>query len=904
MAGPGETTTRKRRGWEPVADETAAPAECRAFLHAPAIPKRPTSAEKRAERTAAEIPAPAPAAPSPRARPRLQALRARWTAHLARALDDEAAFGTPFLLVPVLLLVGVAGYFALPAEPAAHNLPLALGFCALLWHIARSRSRPVARVLLTGVLLLAGMALAQWHTMAQATQMLGAEVTTHLTGRIVRMEQRPDGSVRYTLDVLATERPRLRHVPDRLRVTARVPVSDVRAGDGLKGVARLFPLSGPARPGGYDFTFHGYFAGHGANGFFYGAPEKVAAPPPDGWRAAVAARLQNARLWLGQRIRAAAPGEAGTVAAALVNGDKSAIPEPVNEALRISGLAHILTISGLHMALVAGTVMIGLRAGLALSGPLVAGHAVKKHAALVALAAIFVYLFMAGAGVATQRSFTMLAVMLAALLLDRRAISKRNLAIAAIVIIALHPAAVVGPSFHMSFAATLALIALYDLWNRRRAERASRSPAKPRPEGIAAAGSGAFRFFVALAATSLVAGAASGLYAAYHFQRVAVLGLVTNLAAMPIVSLITMPLAILATLAIPFGVDGPLYAMMAASAGWILAIAQWVAARSPDGMVGAMSNAAMLWATAAMVWFCVCRTWLRWGAVLPALAATMFMGQRDLPLAVISEDGRQMAVVGTSGALAVNRARPNAFIVEQWQQAYAARTVIKPVGLEDGVAEWVLPDAAAAVPAHRAADAEPGGRRAQGADPVAPMRCAEQICIATVWRGAERYDLVILSAPFPDGPTNATAETGGLKAIDAEAHDGGHHHASVLCGRFDLIVLAYAPAESPCDDGTLVLTARDLAFAGSAEIRPAPRGRLRTRENGTAPDPPHETRLSQETAPQTRSESERLEAEAGTAKKSGAVSPRLAVRHAVSTPLRPWHDARRWSRAARNLAPY
>jgi len=906
VAGPGETTTRKRRGKEAVADETAAPAERRAFLHAPAVPKRPPATNGSARPATREIWAPAPAAPSPRARKRLQALRTRWTAHLARALDDEAAFGTPFLLVPLLLIVGVAVYFALPAEPAAHNLPLALGLCAVFWPIARSRSRPIARVLLTGLLLLAGMALAQWHTMARATQMLGAEVTTHLTGRIVRMEQRPDGSVRYTLDVLATEQPRLRHVPDRLRVTARAPADQVRAGDGLKGVARLFPLSGPARPGGYDFAFHGYFAGHGANGFFYGAPEKVAAPPPDGWRAAVAARLQNARLWLGERIRAAAPGEAGTVAAALVNGDKSAIPEPVNEALRISGLAHILTISGLHMALVAGTVMITLRAGLALSGPLVAGHAVKKHAALVALAAIFVYLFLAGAGVATQRSFTMLAVMLAALLLDRRAISKRNLAIAAIVIIALHPAAVVGPSFHMSFAATLALIALYDIWNRRRAERASQSPAKLRPEGIAAAGSGAFRFFVALAATSLVAGAASGLYAAYHFQRVAVLGLVTNLAAMPIVSLVTMPLAILATLAIPFGVDGPLYAMMAASAGWILAIAQWVAARSPDGMVGAMSNAAMLWATAAMVWFCVCRTWLRWGAVLPALAATMFMGQRDLPLAVISEDGRQMAVVGTGGALAVNRARPNAFIVEQWQQAYAARTVIKPVEPDEGLAEWVLTDAVAAAPADRSANAGPGGHGAQGTEPFAPMRCAEQVCVGTVWRGAERYDLAILSASLSDGSTNVTAESGGLKAIDADAADGGDHHASVLCGRFDLIVLAYAPAKSPCDDGTLVLTAQDLAFAGSAEIRPASQGRLRIREDELARDPPRETRLSQEIASQIRSESDRLvTAKAGAAAgRSGFASPRLAVRHAVSTPLRPWHDARRWSRAARNLAPY
>jgi len=169
----------------------------------------------------------------------------------------------------------------------------------------------------------------------------------------------------------------------------------------------------------------------------------------------------------------------------------------------------------------------------------------------------------------------------------------------------------------------------------------------------------------------------------------------------------------------------------------------------------------------------------------------------------------------------------------------------------------------------------------------------------------ERYDLAILSAPFPDGSTNVTAESGGLRAIDAEASDDGHHHASVLCGRFDLVVLAYAPAKSSCDDRTLVLTAQDLASAGSADIIPASPGRLRIREDRSAHDPPHEARLLQDAGSQTRSESDRLMmAEAGTAEKSGGVPPRLAVRHAVSTPLRPWHDARRWSRAARNLAPY
>lgn len=809
MTGSGEAGARHRRG------ETSERDERRAFDFAPLLPDE-LRAPPAAESQTAAPPFPVERDPDQpptirRANPThlaLKALKERFPA----ALAEEADFGTPFLFVPVLLLAGAAAYFALPAEPAPHNLPLALGLAALLWWLAGRRSRMAARICLAALIVLVGMATAQWHTMARGTQMLGSAVTTHLTGRIVRIETRANGSVRYTLDVLETARPALRHVPDRLRVTTRSPAGNVRVGDGLTGVARLFPLSGPARPGGYDFAFHGYFAGHGANGFFYGAPDRVAVKAPDGVRAHLAGRLQNARLWLGDRIRSAAPGEAGSVSAALVNGDKSGIPEPVNEALRVSGLAHILTISGLHMALVAGTVMMTLRAILALSGPVASAHAVKKYAASAAFAAIFVYLFLAGAGVATQRSFVMLAVMLGALMLDRTAISKRNLAIAAIIVIAVAPASVVGPSFHMSFAATLALIALYDGWNRARIARARQRGDTPIQSGTAAAAANAWRFVAALAATSIVAGAASGLYAAYHFQRVAVLGLVTNLAAMPIVSFLTMPLAILATLAIPFGIDGPIYAAMAASAGWILSIAQWVAERSPDGMVGAMSAGTMLAATVALAWLCLFRTWLRWAAILPACVAIVLARQGELPIAVISEDGRQMAVIGDDGTLRVNRARPNGFILEQWQMAYAARTVTRPVSVDDPFTE--APD---------------------GTGRESAMRCNGTVCMANVRHASgASVDIAILTEPA-DGPLS-----------------GGE-----LCRRFDLIVLAYAPSTAHCNDGTLVLTAQTLALQGSAEIA------VRT---------------------------------------DASDEPKLTACHAIGASLRPWHDHRRWSRAARNLA--
>ena len=177
---------------------------------------------------------------------------------------------------------------------------------------------------------------------------------------------------------------------------------------------------------------------------------------------------------LAARIRDRIGGVEGEVAAALVAGVRGGIPEQVNEAMRRAGLAHILSISGLHMALVAATVMAALRGGLGLFPDFSSRRPVKKYAAAIALVAITAYLLISGADVAAQRSYIMLAVMLAAVLCDRAALSMRNLAIATVIVVAWSPHEVVGPSFQMSFAATAALIGAFSAWSHRKGGTAAR----------------------------------------------------------------------------------------------------------------------------------------------------------------------------------------------------------------------------------------------------------------------------------------------------------------------------------------------------------------------------------------------------------------------------------------------
>ena len=360
------------------------------------------------------------------------------------------------------------------------------------------------------------------------------------------------------------------------------------------------------RPGSFDFAFDAFFDRIGANGISISEIERAEVPQTG--------PLSRTRFWfeqqrtkIAERMRRQIPGQNGEMAAALVTGLTGGISAETNEAMRVSGLAHVTSISGLHMALVAGAVMGIVRILLAAFPLFSSRFPAKKIAALLAFIAAFVYLLLSGGGVATLRSFIMLGVMLIAIMCDRAALTMRNLAIAAIIILIWTPHEVMGPSFQMSFAATAALIAAYQVFSERRAK--SLETRTPDQRLISRAARLGWTFFVGLALTSLIAGAATSIYSAYHFNRIAPLGLFANLAAMPAVSLIVMPMALLSVLLMPLGLDGlPLY-LMGQGVGMMLGAADYFAALSATGATGLMPGGALLGSDRrARCWpACLCR---------------------------------------------------------------------------------------------------------------------------------------------------------------------------------------------------------------------------------------------------------------------------------------------------------
>ena len=250
---------------------------------------------------------------------------------IGTAATTELDRGIGFLLVPVFLAAGVVLYFSLSIEPDIYR-PLAvvvlMAVCAL---VARSWAK--THLLFMAALFCAlGFLAAKVETWRAATPMLGSEIQTRLTGRLVSLEEMENGRVRLTVDVIATAHPKLRYPPERVRLSAREVPPDMIAGALISGYARLLPPTGPVRPDSYDFSFDSYFAGIGGSGFFLGNPKTIASEdaPPSSARLAFA--VEKARESIADHIRGQVGGPEGEIAAALIVGVRAGIPGEIKPA--------------------------------------------------------------------------------------------------------------------------------------------------------------------------------------------------------------------------------------------------------------------------------------------------------------------------------------------------------------------------------------------------------------------------------------------------------------------------------------------------------------------------------------------------------------------------------------------
>jgi competence protein ComEC len=397
------------------------------------------------------------------------ALRAA-LARVAAALEAERERW--FTWVPVLVGLGIVAYFALPAEPwTSVAVALLCAAAALPW---AGPARGTGSTVLYGILVASalGFALAKLRAETVAAPVLERRIgPVEVRGYVELVEPRATRGERLTLRVTALDRLPPAEQPYRVRVRTLQVLPGLKPGHAVRLRAHLAPPAPPALPGAYDFARAAWFQGIGALGFALARPEidAEAVPPPLGLR--IGTVIEGLRQAIGARVRAGLPGETGAIATALITGERGGISEETNAAFRDSGLLHVLSISGLHMAVIAGAVFACVRLGLALVPTVALRHPIKKWAAVAAAVAALGYLMISGAAFATVRSYIMISIMFLAVLLDRPAIGLRNVALAALVILVLWPESLHDVGFQMSFAAVTALVAAYELVRERARQR-------------------------------------------------------------------------------------------------------------------------------------------------------------------------------------------------------------------------------------------------------------------------------------------------------------------------------------------------------------------------------------------------------------------------------------------------
>jgi len=571
----------------------------------------------------------------------------------------DAERGRWMLWLPVAMGLGIAVYFELPVEPALWLGPAAAGAAVVATLLAPVGSK--ARALCIGLVAAAcGFGLVTWRTAELAAPTIGRPLfSINVEGRVADIQRLPEG-VRVVLEAVRLKGgnvPAPEMMPARLRVSLGKGAPRIGVGDRILVLANLSPPSGPATPGAFDFQRVAWYQQLGAVGYALAPAVVTEKGKPSG----LVRFIDGLRADITERIMKAVPNPEGGVIAAMLTGEQTAVDKDVNQAMRDSGLAHILSISGLHIVFVVGLVMGLVRYGVALVPPLALRVDAKKIAAVVALAVALFYTALAGAPVPAQRACAMAAFALLAVLLDRTALSLRLVAWSAVVVLIAAPESLTGASFQMSFAAVVALIAAWEMgasWRRRLHDRAELSKHRWLWRLGAATG--------ASLATTLIASVATGAFAAYHFNRLSLLGVVANLLGVPLTGFWIMPWGLLAMLLMPFGLERFALVPMGWGVDGLNGIAFHVAAwPQAAALVPSLPGASLWLMTLGGLWFCLWRR--RWRlAGLPVVAVALMLGPGKAPDLLMSEDGRVLGLRDQQGVVHVASARLDRFVTDTW----------------------------------------------------------------------------------------------------------------------------------------------------------------------------------------------------------------------------------------------
>jgi competence protein ComEC len=577
--------------------------------------------------------------------PRARAAWRGWSDRLEKLFESERE-RLP-LWIPIGIGLGISAWFVLPGQAAWTGFTLlSLALCvAFLAAVGTRRwGRALAIFALTAAI---GCALIWLPSERVAAPRLERPVFTEFAAEIEAVESLPARkSVRLMLRPDPTS-----NLPPKVRVSLdQEKASDwLKPGAIIRLKARLMPPAPMAVPGAYDFARIAWFQGLGGTGKALGDIALVKPADDTGWRS----RIAQWRQRLSDHVRSRIGGSEGAIAATLATGDRGAISEEDAEAMRRSGLAHLLSISGLHVAAVVGAAMLltlkllALSPSLALRWPLV-----LISAGAGALAGLG-YTLLTGSEVPTIRACVAAMMVLAGIALGRDAMTLRLVAVGALVVLLFWPESLAGPSFQLSFAAVTAIVVLHE-HPRIKALLARRE------EGV---GYRFARILLSLFLTGLVVEAALAPIALYHFHKAGLYGALANIIAIPLTTFVIMPAEAFALLLDVAGLGAPFWWVSGQALGLLLTVAH-ATAKAPGAvtMLPTMPGAAFGLLIGGGLWLGLWRTrWRLWGLV-PVAAGAFWALSTPAPDLIVTGDGRHLALRTSSGELAILRGRAGDYV--------------------------------------------------------------------------------------------------------------------------------------------------------------------------------------------------------------------------------------------------
>lgn len=576
--------------------------------------------------------------------------RRQWKLGLLTSVRDALEQRRLFVLLPFAVIVGLTVSLQTSGPPE----PLALGIVAIALAVALVLSHTSPSTFRTLLLLASawvGFCLLPIHGALFGTSMLARPAYGSFEVRVDEIISETESGKRVVISAI-TPLADTRAVPMR---RARIVIDggpDLSPGDIIRAPIRFYQVPGPVVPGGYDTQFHSFFDGIGAYGNATGSIELVRQGETAPERI-----IDGLRHGIADRIDAQLSQPTAGIARAIVNGDQSAVTDAAREVMATAGLAHVLSISGLHLTIVAGGAYFVLRLLLSLSHAVARRISVKRIAAVGGILAALAYFSISGGNVAALRSTIMIILVFGAVIFGRRALTMRNVAIAALIVIGCDPASVFRPSFQLSFAAVVALVGAFEMIRSDRQEHTGLFTAF-------------WRYLVGIGLTSLVAGSATLLFSVYHFQQTSPLGLIGNLAVLPLVSFVMMPAAAAAILLMPFGGEGPFLLAMGWSIDRMLDLGTIVSQMS--GSIDAsplLTPLALLFGLAALAWFAFFSSWHR--LIGPALLLpAVLLFTLDQPPDVLVADTTQAVAYRTESGLQLATGKPDTFAVDVWRESY------------------------------------------------------------------------------------------------------------------------------------------------------------------------------------------------------------------------------------------